>query len=64
MSNLLEPTPELSQALHENVVADQAASSLVSRLRGKNKELQTQSVDTYEQFWKGSEHNNGDARTS
>ncbi|KAJ1731856.1 Delta(24)-sterol C-methyltransferase [Coemansia biformis] len=64
MSNILEPTPELSQALHEKVVEDQAATSLVSRLKGKNKDLQTQSVNTYQQFWKDSAHNNEASRTS
>ncbi|KAJ1646520.1 Delta(24)-sterol C-methyltransferase [Coemansia asiatica] len=63
-NQLLEPTPELSKALHANVVSDQSASSLVNRLRGKNKDLQTKSVDTYQQFWKNSENNNEKSRTN
>ncbi|KAJ2355020.1 Delta(24)-sterol C-methyltransferase [Coemansia erecta] len=65
MSNqILDPTPELSQKLHEKVVEDQSASSLVNRLRTKNKDLQTQSVNTYQQFWKDSDNNNEESRTS
>ncbi|KAJ2379751.1 hypothetical protein GGI23_007925, partial [Coemansia sp. RSA 2559] len=63
-NNILEPTPELSQALHEKIVDDQSSASIVTRLRGKNKELQTQSVNTYQQFWKDSENNNTDSRTT
>ncbi|ORX69203.1 sterol 24-C-methyltransferase [Linderina pennispora] len=61
---LLEPTPELSKALHQTVVEDQSASSLVSRLSGKDKTLQTESVNTYQQFWKDSENNNEESRAS
>ncbi|KAJ2310186.1 hypothetical protein IWW54_003327, partial [Coemansia sp. RSA 2705] len=63
-SQILEPTPELSRKLHEKVVDSQAASSLVNRLASKNKDLQTQSVSTYQQFWKDSENNNEQSRTT
>ncbi|KAJ1723405.1 hypothetical protein LPJ53_002269, partial [Coemansia erecta] len=63
-SKILEPTSELSKALHTKVVADSSASSLVNRLRGKDKDLQTQSVNTYEQFWNGAENNNEKSRAS
>ncbi|KAJ2161940.1 Delta(24)-sterol C-methyltransferase [Coemansia sp. RSA 552] len=64
-NNVVEPTPELSRALHEKVVDSQSASSLVNRLKGKNKELQTASVNTYQQFWTGESENNNEAnRTS
>lgn len=59
---LLEPTPELSKVLHQQVVEDQSAHSLVNRLRGKDKELQTQSVSTYQQLW--SQDNTQEQRTS
>ncbi|KAJ1897418.1 Delta(24)-sterol C-methyltransferase [Kickxella alabastrina] len=61
-SQILEPTPELSKALHANVVSDQASSSIINRLKSKNKELQTQSVNTYQKFWKDSEINNEESR--
>ncbi|KAJ1789081.1 Delta(24)-sterol C-methyltransferase [Coemansia sp. RSA 1807] len=64
MSKILEPTPELSKQLHEKVVEDQSASSLVNRLRTKNKDLQTQSVNTYQQFWNDSANNNEESRAS
>ncbi|KAJ2629894.1 Delta(24)-sterol C-methyltransferase [Coemansia sp. RSA 1290] len=65
MSNqILEPTPELSRKLHEKVVSDSSSTSLVNRLKGKNKELQTQSINTYQQFWKDSSNNNEEARAS
>ncbi|KAJ2786457.1 Delta(24)-sterol C-methyltransferase [Coemansia interrupta] len=63
-SKILEPTSELSKALHTKVVADSSATSLVNRLRGKDKDLQTQSVNTYEQFWNGAENNNEKSRAS
>ncbi|KAJ1999287.1 Delta(24)-sterol C-methyltransferase [Coemansia thaxteri] len=63
-AKLLEPTPELSKALHQDVVEDQSATSFVSRLKSKNKDLQTQSVNTYTQFWEDSENNTEEARTS
>ncbi|KAJ2517706.1 Delta(24)-sterol C-methyltransferase [Coemansia sp. RSA 2049] len=63
-SALLEPTPELSKALHEKVVDAQSSASLISRLHGKNRELQTQSVNTYQQFWKDSSNNNEESRTN
>ncbi|KAJ1819891.1 Delta(24)-sterol C-methyltransferase, partial [Coemansia sp. RSA 2675] len=61
---LLEPTTELSKALHQDVVEDQSASSIVNRLKSKNKELQTQSINTYQQFWTESENNNEESRTN
>ncbi|KAJ2735116.1 Delta(24)-sterol C-methyltransferase [Coemansia sp. BCRC 34962] len=61
---LLEPTTELSKALHQDVVEDQSASSIVNRLKSKNKELQTQSINTYQQFWTESENNNEESRTT
>ncbi|KAJ2803078.1 Delta(24)-sterol C-methyltransferase [Coemansia guatemalensis] len=64
MSQILEPTPELSRALHERVVENNSATSLVSRLQGKNKELQTQSVDTYQQFWATNTQETEQNRTS
>ncbi|KAJ2463947.1 Delta(24)-sterol C-methyltransferase, partial [Coemansia sp. RSA 2322] len=61
---ILEPTPELSKELHKTVVKNQSATSFISRLRGKNKDLQKQSVKTYGQFWKDSENNTEEARAS
>ncbi|KAJ2740089.1 Delta(24)-sterol C-methyltransferase [Coemansia sp. BCRC 34301] len=62
---LLEPTTELSKALHQDVVENQAASSIVNRLKSKNKKLQTQSINTYTQFWtKGSDNSNEETRAA
>ncbi|KAJ2694998.1 Delta(24)-sterol C-methyltransferase [Coemansia sp. IMI 209128] len=61
---LLEPTTEISQELHKNVVKDQSSTSFVSRLKGKNKKLQTQSVNTYLQFWNDSKNNNEESRAA
>ncbi|KAJ1920971.1 Delta(24)-sterol C-methyltransferase [Mycoemilia scoparia] len=62
---LLNPTPEVSKSLHTKVVEDQSVSSFVSRLSGKDKKLQTESVNTYEKFWKDSDgniHNTDESR--
>ncbi|KAJ1675029.1 Delta(24)-sterol C-methyltransferase [Spiromyces aspiralis] len=64
---LLKPTPEVSKALHAKIVEDQSSASIISRLSGKDKKLQTESVKTYEKFWEDSEgntHNTEESRSS
>ena len=64
---LLFPTTDVSKVLHSKVVEDHSSpTSLVSRLSSKNKDLQTESVNTYEKFWEDSEgntHNTDESRS-